>query len=786
MKNLKFVFLTSYLFFASFAFSQSRFVTRVISKSSKQPLEYAIGQLYNKNDSVVAQAVTNSKGKLELDNLRPGSYHLKMQYLGYETQSIPVEINKSGKNELADIELNPMDYKLGEVNVTGESNPVEFRIDKQVINVNKQLSAQGGTAADALQHSAAVQVDAEGNVSLRGSGDFLLLIDGRPSVLDASTVLTTMQSDAIDQIEIITNPSAKYTAEGNTGIINIITKSKSFESTSGMVNAMVATGEKYAVSAQMQSGLGKFNVYGGVNASSRLKINEDDINRYDDNDPNFLESYTSEREVLKESYDANVGVDAKLNESNMLKLDFQSGLWKYSRFVTSTFQSTNLGNGVNATDDFADENFFYKPGLNYVHQFDKDHKLTLDAQMSFVENKIPVIYTELDPFYQRNNTNKVDKMQSDVRLDYELPISEKMKFESGLVYHGFNGANHITYQTQTGLGSDWVVDDNLSNNYDFLTDNMAGYAIFNTDLKGYKMQFGIRAELNQRRFSGLVDDYQKEKVDWFPSLHISRNLTKTQKVGLSYSRRVNRPTEWQLYPVVWAGDRLNLVQGNPDLKDEFNHNLEFSYSYLSKKLRMNTQLYYQLISDQISSYVLYDGADFINTYENLSDGSSSGIDAMVSYNAMQWLSLSLSASGYRNDWNGKTRDDVKLKGSTYGAMSNFRTTFKYKKNTVFQFMAIYYAPQNTTQGDIDAFYYFDFILKQYLLDRKLSLMLRTHNTFDTGVMKYKVRNNQYLTKGNYVYEGPTIMFSVSYKFNNYKKKQEREGFKSDFDTGLDH
>ncbi|PLX21228.1 MAG: hypothetical protein C0599_08185, partial [Salinivirgaceae bacterium] len=166
MKNLKFVFLTSCLFFFIFSFSQSKIVSCVISKSSKQPLEYAIGQLYNKNDSVVAQAVTNSKGKLELDNLTPGSYHLKMQYLGYETQSIPVEINKSGKNELADIGLNPMDYKLGEVNVTGESNPVEFRIDKQVINVSKQLSAQGGTAADALQHSASVQVDAEGNVSL--------------------------------------------------------------------------------------------------------------------------------------------------------------------------------------------------------------------------------------------------------------------------------------------------------------------------------------------------------------------------------------------------------------------------------------------------------------------------------------------------------------------------------------------------------------------------------------------------------------------------------------------
>jgi len=786
MKKLKGIFLILFVFSSAFAFSQSKIVSRVISKSSNQPLEYAIGQLYNKNDSVVAQAVTNSKGKLELDNLRQGSYHLKMQYLGYETQSIPVEIKKSGKIELADIELNPMDYKLGEVSVTGESNPVEFRIDKQVINVSKQLCAQGGTAADALQHSASVQVDAEGNVSLRGSGDFLLLIDGRPSVLDASTVLTTMQSDAIDQIEIITNPSAKYTAEGNTGIINIITKSKSFESTSGMVNAMVATGEKYSVSAQMQSGKGKFNVYGGVNASSKLKINEDDIKRIDDNNPSFLESYTSEREVLKESYDANVGVDAKLNENDMLKLDFQSGLWKYSRFVASTFQSTNLANSVNATDDFGDENFFYKPGLNYVHLFDKDHKFSLDAQMSFVENKIPVIYSELDPFYQRDNTNKVHKMQSDFKLDYELPIGEKTKFESGLAYHGFNGANHITYQTQTGLGSDWVVDDNLSNDYDFLSDNMAGYSVFNTDLKGYKMQFGIRAELNQRRFSGLMDDFKKQKIDWFPSLHISHDLTKTQKIGFSYSRRVNRPTEWQLYPAVWAADRLNLVQGNPDLKDEFNHSIELSYSYLSKKLRMNTQLYYQHISNQISAYLSYDGVDFTDTYENLSKGSNSGIDAMISYSAFQWLSLSLSVSGYYNEWSGETRDNARLTGNTYATTSNFRATFKYKKNTVLQFMSIFYGPQNTPQVDIDAFYYFDFILTQYFLDRKLSLMLRTHNTFDTGVMKYKVRNNQYLTKGDYVYEGPTVMFSVSYKFNNYKKKQEREGFKSDFDTGFDH
>jgi hypothetical protein len=204
------------------------------------------------------------------------------------------------------------------------------------------------------------------------------------------------------------------------------------------------------------------------------------------------------------------------------------------------------------------------------------------------------------------------------------------------------------------------------------------------------------------------------------------------------------------------------------------------------KIQVNTELYYRYSHDPIGSYSLELEGQYVETYDNLDKEINSGIELATTYKPMEWLQFRLTADVYRSKWEGDLLDGNSLEGSSLLWNGNFTSTLTVKKNTSLQFLAIYYAPGEIPQGNADAFYYFDFILKHAFFNKKLTLGLRTHNTFDTGLYHYTSTGDSYYSENWYRYEGPVFIFTLNYKLNNFKQKPSKEGVRIDFDSGLDH
>jgi hypothetical protein len=238
----------------------------IVDIQSKEPMEYANIAIYNLVDSsLVTGGITNGKGEFEIRGISFGDYYLEAKFIGFDKSAIK-EINISRENPTfnsGNITLKPSTLEIGSIDVVADKAAVEYKLDKKVVNVSQVYSAAGGSAANVLENTPSVQVDIEGNVTLRGSGSFTVLIDGRPSVLSGSDALRQIPASALDNIEIITNPSAKYEPDGSAGIINLITKKNSLNGLSGIINGSIGTGDKYRGDFLLNYRTEKFNYFIG-------------------------------------------------------------------------------------------------------------------------------------------------------------------------------------------------------------------------------------------------------------------------------------------------------------------------------------------------------------------------------------------------------------------------------------------------------------------------------------------------------------------------------------------
>jgi len=292
MKYLKNVILIALLFIGvnSYAFiedpvkendtnddGKGKIVGTIVEKGTETPMEFANIAVYKETDStLVTGSITNEKGLFEITDLDYGDYYLVANFIGFDEENVvDIKLNRSNRvYNLGEINLAPSTVAIGEVNVVADKAAVEYKLDKKVVNVSQVISAIGGTAVDVLENTPSVQVDIEGNVSLRGSGNFTVLIDGRPSVLSGSDALRQIPSSAIENIEIITNPSAKYEPDGAAGIINLVMKKNSMNGLNGIVNASVGTGEKYRSDFMLNYRFEKLNLFFGADWRDEINNGE--------------------------------------------------------------------------------------------------------------------------------------------------------------------------------------------------------------------------------------------------------------------------------------------------------------------------------------------------------------------------------------------------------------------------------------------------------------------------------------------------------------------------------
>ncbi len=514
-------------------------------------IEYATVGLYRQNDSTLVNGiVTNPSGEFVLKGIPNGQFYLDVNFIGYLKKRIHnITVTPQSANvDLGSISLHPNITHIGDVQVVAQSNRVEYKIDKKVVNVSQDIAASGGTLVNVLENTPSVQVDVEGNVTLRGSGNFQLLIDGKPSVIQGSEGLQQIPASAVQNLEIITSPSAKYDPDGNAGIINIIMKKQKNLGIGGVINASIGTRDKYTGDFLLNFRQEKINFFVGAEYANQKNYNKGVGERrtYDrDSLSNELLSTTFQKTntegiFSRKSLNLKAGFDYSLNPTSTLSLsaamnersfqrDFTSeNHWYNDPFIRDSFY-LDESNGT-------DKSRFYNVNLDYMKKYD-DNGHSLQASLYYTTGKDEEaeeeVVTETDANYIPSGTEPVrtrsrtNQPEFSVRaeLDYIRPIGRN-KLEAGLQSRWDKDESEYIFEDYQIEGNEWVYNDTISNSLDYLDAIQSAYAMFNGPLGKFEYQVGLRAEYDNRTLKQLTsnESFTYEKFHFFPSFYVIRQL----------------------------------------------------------------------------------------------------------------------------------------------------------------------------------------------------------------------------------------------------------------------
>ncbi len=754
----------------------------------KTAVQYANVVLYSLRDSTVAGGtICDINGTFEIKDLGYGKYYMTLDFIGYEKKIIDdIMINPNQKIvDIGPVYLTHVVQDLEEVEVVGEKNYVKYEIDRKVINVSKNINAAGGTLADALENAPSIQVDVEGNVSLRGSTNFKVLIDGKPTALDANEILQQIPVSSVENIEIITNPSAKFDPDGTTGIINIIMKKENKTGLTGIINAGIGTGDKYSADFSVNYRAKRVNYYfGGGWGNNSHNGEEYSLKKtFQTDDTSFVET-ESDQSHQRKNYSVNGGIDLVLNEKNTLSFSGHYGYFGFARPSKSKIhewndsETTNLFFLNEGNMEMGGE--FFSINTDYKHNFTKKgHELSgalyIIGRNGGNESNISESTTDSDftPFGEpEKNRSFQSRGMNDYRfkIDYTYPIKESMKFEAGFQSRIDRENGDYTYENL--MGNTWILNDTFSNEMTFDEDIHSVYSTFSGSLAGINYMLGLRGEYTNRIVDQKTSNeyFNLERYDFFPSVHFSKTLAKEQELQLSYSRRIERPRHWYLNPYPGYSDAYSVRKGNPELLPEYIDSYEFSYQKRIKMSSVNAIAYFRQKNNTITQVQqLMDDGRFLFTFDNINKEYSYGAEISTNMQLAKMLMVYFNANVYRynieSDFAGLTTD---VKSYNYDFRMNL--TMMFSKTSRIQINGFYNAPTVTAQGTREDFFMAGMAFRQDFFKRKLSATVNVRDILKTGVRKGFSEGVNFYTQDIMTPEAPVFSISLSYKINNYKQK----------------
>ncbi len=780
---------------------------KIVHEQTNKPIPYTkIVIISPKDSSVISGALSNESGNFKIINIPTGKYSAKITSFGFkpvfidsiEFSSYLPMVNAGEIKMQEDVDL------LNEVVVTAEQAEIETSIDKKVFNVDKQITTKGGTALDALQNVPSITVDVDGNVSLRGSANVTILIDGRPSSLSGSGrqgVLTSIPASSIEKIEIITNPSAKYDPDGMSGIINIVLKKNKLRGFNGSVDAGVGTGVEvsfgqpiaYNGAINLAYRNAKFNMYGSYSTNYYYGYR----NFYQERET-WLPSYNKliqdrEGTHLRQSNMLKFGTDFYLNPKNTIGFSFSGNISDNNRTGNMkylSYDSTMLNDSWRRISNDPSNRKGFDGNIYYEKKFNKkDELLTFDANYSQGEFlSLGEFYNDsldlnglvtVEGYEQQKNQSPETYTTGNARIDYYYP-TKKGKIETGLKSTLRLSNSRFEQQTFNYDNQIFETDDSLTNSFNYTEQVHAAYFIYGINLKKYKFQVGLRAE--QALVDAYVDgDSVKYKNDYFalyPSAHIKKPLGRTKELSLSYSRRVNRPHRRSINPFARYTDPLNIRRGNPYLNPEFINSVELGYMSYSNKLTVTSSVYYRYMTNLIKRVKTIDDSGIaVTSWQNLDEGHFIGLEMVFIYKPYKWWRMMISGNISQNFLNS---NDAELNNSGISYSAFFNQTFSLKNNWSIQNTAYFMSPFILPQGRSFAMYSTNIAVKKSLLKNKLSISLSLQDVFDTRWFALEVNDNQnFNLYSKWKWQSRRLMFNVSYSFGNQttqprKRKRDRE------------
>lgn len=810
--SLKIIFFAGLLFCLSSTnvYAQSSVSGKVLDNDNKETISFANVSLFHaQNKSLYEATQTSESGTFHFNNVPVGSYIVSVSFMGYENFMKDVLVSQSSQNlNLGNLYLAPSGETIEEVVIVASTPPMQLGVDRKIFNVAQSTISLGGNATDLLANIPSLEVDMDGSVSLRGANNVKILIDGKESAMAGSNIAQLLQSlpaNSIERVEVVTNPSSKYDAEGQSGIINIVLKKNLRTGLNGNLDLSAGSYDNYGAGVNLNFRDYKFNYFGGYSFNRRNNVGGG-FNTTELFQNNSITSNQTENTRLGLNHTLKLGVDYYINDLTTLGLSGNVSIRGNERieniFYTYQNHPSFQGNSERVSEQNEDD-LGYDLNLDFSRNF-RNNKGSVTANLGFGlnseegENVFNQVFFENPNLGDRRlNTGTEMGKNYNAQIDFTQNLSEMMSLEYGYRSHIRSSEDHQFSLTQNEAGV-LVPDYFVSNDFDMLSQVHGLYGNFQhkiSDKFGY--QVGLRAEQAylETDYRGLDPDIApgdqsaKGRLDYFrlyPSVYLTQQLGESNQLQLSYSRRVNRPRGWQVNPFIDISDPLNISQGNPNLKPEDIHSMELSYANFWNRFMLTSSIYHRIMNDIVQPIITevdgQDGATF-SQWQNVSSRNTTGFELISKVDVTRNLDFTANFNANYTEYQGSPEFNIAAT-SGYSWNANVSGNYRIGSNLSAQAKFDYRAPRIMAQGKTVENYVLDAGARWDLMDKKASIMFnvrdllnqRMHGGYTQTQQLYRYYENRWNKR--------TFGLTFTYRFGiqdmNKKGNSDR-----DFSDGMD-
>ena len=766
---------------------------QVLDNVNKKSVEYSSVSINAEDGTIVNGTITNADGHYTITDIINGRYTLTVSFIGYDDYSQELIVNNEKVIEIKSIYLNPSIEQLSEIELIAEKSTYVNTLDKKIVNVGKDLVTAGPTADELMKNIPSMSTDQDGKLSMRGSTNIKILVNGRPSSLPNDQLLKQIPSNTIDRVEIITNPSAKYSPESEAGIINIILKKNNME---GMnVNLYSAAHNyldddllgAYKLGFDFNYKVNKINMF--VNYNHWTWMNR---NSWEQVQENYHESLTevatsnsgSERQVEGDWF--KTGFDYDISKNDFITFYTAHNFSDESRnkstdFVSETSQGDDLyRNNSKNNGKLTDHNQEYD--VNYKHQFNGNMQHYLEADVYYGEYSSDlkdkysrelsgVVNPGFLP-YQVDNTKRTNK-QFIASFDYSNTNELGTKLEIGTRYEVRSNMEDYVFAENIDREQE-IIDPDPTNKFDYNENILALYSTYGRKINTWGVQLGLRAEYST--ISGELESVQQNSgnvveqnyFNLFPSLHITKSFGEDadKNINFSYSKRIQRPYYWLVNPIIKPNENIVNV-GNPDIKPQTTHSLEIGFSKNSEKYNVSTSVYYRTSLDAWMLSIENAQTHTIFTRRNGAKKQNLGYEVSGMYSISEWWRINANANIYYSKIVGNDYTQSN-EGVSYDA--SIMNAFKIYKTWNLSLNSFYRGPYYFPQGHAMPTYFFNLGARKAFLDDKLNVSMNFNDVFDTNKSTYYIESEELKIDRSSQWNVRRISVNISYRFGDMKAK----------------
>lgn len=777
---------------------------RVVDEQSGEPMEFVSVSLTAVRDSSkVYGGVTDRRGYFNVGEMLPGRYAAAFNFMGYETSTVE-DIALNPREQLA-ADLGVVNLKLAvaelaTAEIVEDRQFMEVKLDRKVFNVDDNITTTGGSAVEILENIPSVEIDIDGNISLRGSTNLTVLIDGKPSGLTGSSrqaILDQIPANTIDRIEVITNPSARYDPDGMAGIINVVLKKNKLEGFYGNVKLTAATGDLYDGALGLNWRNARVNVFGSYSFryNDRFSNGTTDRTTFNAELPPAVLDQDNDGNREELSHTGKVGFDFYLTPSQTLTASVLYSTRTRSEFDSTHFdiqdpgeQQSSIYDRIGLEDD-PQQNFDYN--LGYRRTFGStDHVFSAEAFLSRFEahevNGFQESWLELDGLPADTVVAAEENRNDDytdlwtIQTDYERPLPHDGKFETGLKATIRDMDQDFFAGFDSDADGQFENDTSRTNRFLYREEVYAAYVTAGRKFGAIGVQLGGRLEqaFTTSELVTTETTFENDYLSFFPSANVSYEFLEKNTVLLSYSRRINRPRTRQLNPFPQYTDPLNLRQGNPFLLPEYTHSVELGWSKRIERNSVTVTGYYRDVSNVIRRFLEVDSTGVSTvSFQNIAGTTTQGIEFILVVQPLKWWNANVSANLYRQVSDGSNLSSD-LNPNATGFRLRGMSTWKWGNGWNAQLSGFWRAPQQTLQGDFSGFFNIDAAMSKEILKQKGSVSLRLSDVFNTREFSWSANGNDFSQEGFRKRESQNLYLSFSYRFGKLEDRSKRRGNRS--------